>query len=93
MFDTVGKPRKANRRRQAGASLAPAQIWLTLRKVLTTTELRELAYACVAYVGVQAIFGAFFVAYLVDVMDYDLVLAGQIFAGAQAVSIGARILE
>ncbi len=44
-----------------------------------------------AYVGVQALFGAFFVTYLVQQLDYELAVAGQIFAGAQAASIIARV--
>jgi len=68
-----------------------AAILALLISVLQERKYRQLAFTWWAYVGVQAIFGAFFVTYLVQKLDYELALAGQIFAGAQLASIIARV--
>ncbi len=68
-----------------------SSILVLLKSILSTPEYRRLAYMWWAYVGVQAIFGAFFVTYLVQEFDHDLALAGQVFAGAQVASIVARV--
>jgi len=81
-----------DRDRQRNHRLGMAAALETLGSVFARRELIELAAATFAFVGVQAIFGAFFVTYLVKGLGYELALAGQVFAGAQAVSIGARIL-
>lgn len=67
------------------------QIRQNLRGVYRYKDRREMALMCFTYVGVQSIFGIFFVIYLVDSLDYELMLAGNIFAGAQIVSIIARV--
>ena len=66
-------------------------IFVLLKSVVTVKAYRQLGLTLWAYVGVQAIFGAFFVAYLVQELGHDLALAGQIFAGAQMASIVARV--
>jgi len=65
--------------------------WVLFRRILGESKYRELAFTFWAYVGVQALFGAFFVTFLVRVLGYELALAGQIFAGSQAVSMIARV--
>jgi MFS family permease len=77
--------------RQPGYRITLTQVLARLKEVGVHRDRREMAILCFAYVGVQSIFGIFFVTYLVNGLGYDLTLAGQIFAGAQAVSIGARI--
>lgn len=64
----------------------------TLKAVLASPPLRELALASFIFSGVQICFGAFFVAYLVDGLGYRLALAGGIFAAAQGTAIVARVL-
>ena len=68
-----------------------AQVAGTLTRVLSVPKLRELALGCFAFVGVQAVFGAFFVTYLVEGLDYGLAEAGQIFAVSQTTAVLARI--
>ncbi|MBT6094484.1 MAG: MFS transporter [Rhodospirillaceae bacterium] len=67
-------------------------IFVLLKSILTTPKYRQLAFTWWAYVGVQAIFGTFFVTYLVQELDHDLALAGLIFAGAQVASVVARVV-
>lgn len=62
-----------------------------LRRVLTNATYREIAITLWFYVGVQSLFGAFFVTYLVQGLDYELAEAGFVFAVAQAISIFARV--
>lgn len=71
--------------------LGSAGVAATLRRVVAEQKLRELAVAAFAFVGVQALFGAFFVTYLVEGLDYGLAEAGGIFAASQSVAIFARI--
>tara|TARA_R110002167_G_scaffold109748_2_gene279833 strand:+ start:2181 stop:3383 length:1203 start_codon:yes stop_codon:yes gene_type:complete len=77
--------------RDPGHPLGGADVFRTLKQVLAEQQLRELAIAAFAFVGVQALFGAFFVTYLVEGLGYGLVEAGGIFAGSQSVAIVARI--
>lgn len=77
--------------RQPAQGFNAAVIWGLLYTVLKEPKYRELAMTWWAYVGVQALFGAFFVTFLVQELGYDLAAAGQIFAGAQAASIVARV--
>ncbi len=78
--------------RGPGAGFSLGLIASMLRRVLGHPGYRELAFTLWVYVGVQALFGAFFVDYLVQGLGYPLAQAGAIFAGAQTVSIGARVL-
>ena len=78
--------------RRSGYGFSFLAVWNLFRRVLSERKYRELALTLWAFVGVQALFGAFFVTFLVQGLDYELALAGQIFAGAQAVSIVARVL-
>lgn len=77
--------------RDPGYRLGLGAAWRTLGTVFASRELVQLAGTCFTFVGVQSLFGAFFVTYLVAAFGYELALAGQIFAGAQIVSVAARI--
>ncbi|BBK33103.1 fucose permease [Stella humosa] len=77
--------------RQPRHQLSFAAIGATIRTVWGDEGLRGYAYAMFCFVGLQAIFGSFFVSYLSDGMGYSLTAAGGIFALAQAIAIVARI--
>ena len=62
----------------------------TITLVLGQPELRSLALACFAFVGLQATFTAYFVIYLTH-FGYSLAEAGQIFAVATSVAMLGRI--
>jgi MFS family permease len=62
-----------------------------MRATLVDRSLRHLAFAQAAYVGLQYIFLTFFVTFMVVRLDYDLMTAGQVFAGAQLVAVFARV--
>jgi hypothetical protein len=63
----------------------------TITGVLAVRELRALSFACFAFNGVQAVFIAYFVTYLVA-LGYDLVAAGALFSAVIAIAIPCRIL-
>jgi len=62
----------------------------TITLVLCHQELRSLALACFAFVGLQATFITYFVIYLTHI-GYSLTEAGQIFALATSVAVLGRI--
>ncbi len=63
----------------------------TITGVLAVPDLRALSFACFAFNGLQAVFIAYFVTYLVA-LGYDLVAAGALFSTAIAIAIPCRIL-
>jgi nitrate/nitrite transporter NarK len=63
----------------------------TITGVLAVRELRALSFACFAFNGLQAVFIAYFVTYLVS-FGYDLVAAGALFSAVIAIAIPCRIL-
>jgi hypothetical protein len=63
----------------------------TITGVLRVPELRALSFACFAFNGLQAVFIAYFVTYLVA-LGYDLVAAGVLFSTVIAIAIPCRIL-
>jgi hypothetical protein len=63
----------------------------TITGVLAVRELRALSFACFAFNGLQAVFIAYFVTYLVS-FGYDLVAAGALFSVVIAIAIPCRIL-
>ncbi len=77
--------------RQPRHQLSLSAIGATLRTVWGDQSLRGYAYAMFCFVGLQAIFGSFFVSYLSDGLGYSLTAAGTVFALAQAIAIAARI--
>ncbi|MBT6095740.1 MAG: MFS transporter [Rhodospirillaceae bacterium] len=72
--------------------ISARQAITTLRGVLIPPKFRHLVYATFTYCGLQGIFAAFFVSYLVGELGFDLVEAGAIFALSQAASVVARII-
>lgn len=83
--------REFDQDRQPGHRWSPASVLDTLRTVLTRRDLRVMAIAAFAFVGLQAVFASFFVIYMTGGLHYDLATAGYVFAIAQAVAIPARI--
>jgi MFS family permease len=63
----------------------------TIVSVLQTPDLRCLSLACFAFNGVQSVFTAYFVTYLVA-LDYDLAAAGFLFSVVVAVAVPCRVL-
>jgi hypothetical protein len=63
----------------------------TITGVLAERELRALSFACFAFNGLQSVFIAYFVTYLVA-LGYDLVAAGALFSAVIAIAIPCRIL-
>src|SRR5260370_9307407 len=63
----------------------------TIASVLTAPELRRLSFACFAFNGVQSVFTAYFVTYLVA-LGYELAAAGFLFSVVVAVAVPCRIL-
>jgi len=63
----------------------------TIASVLKTPDLRGLSFACFAFNGVQSVFTAYFVTYLVA-LGYELAAAGFLFSVVVAVAVPCRIL-
>ncbi len=63
----------------------------TIAAVVTTQDLRNLSFACFAFNGIQSVFTAYFVTYLVAV-GYDLAAAGSVFAVVVALAMPCRVL-
>jgi len=62
-----------------------------IASVLKTPDLRGLSLACFAFNGVQSIFTAYFVTYLVA-LGYELAVAGFLFSIVVAVAVPCRVL-
>jgi MFS family permease len=63
----------------------------TIASVLKAPDLRRLSFACFAFNGIQSVFTAYFVTYLVA-LGYDLAAAGFLFSLVVAVAVPCRIL-
>ena len=63
----------------------------TIASVLAASELRNLSLACFAFNGIQAVFIAYFVTYLVA-LGYDLAAAGFLFSVVVALAMPCRVL-
>ena len=63
----------------------------TLASVLKAHDLRSLSFACFAFNGVQSVFTAYFVIYLVA-LGYELAAAGLLFSVVVAVAVPCRVL-
>ncbi|MBV9966793.1 MAG: MFS transporter, partial [Alphaproteobacteria bacterium] len=63
----------------------------TIAAVIGTQDLRGLSFACFAFNGIQSVFTAYFVTYLVA-LGYDLAAAGFLFSLVVAVAVPCRIL-
>ena len=90
LFQTVRYRFDANR--DPTHKICLSQGYDTLKGVIFPRKFRELVCAIFTFCGLQGAFGAFFVAYLVEVMSMSLAAAGGIFASAQAASIVFRII-
>jgi len=62
-----------------------------IASVLKTPDLRGLSFACFAFNGVQSVFTAYFVTYLVA-LGYELAAAGFVFSLVVAVAVPCRIM-
>ncbi len=63
----------------------------TVASVLAGQDLRALAFACFAFNGIQQVFTAYFVTYLVA-MGYTLEAAGFLFSVVVSIAVPGRIL-
>lgn len=63
----------------------------TLARTLSEPQMRDLAFAMGAFVGLQNVFTVFFVTFAVVKLDYSLLVAGQVFAAAQLMAVFARV--
>ena len=63
----------------------------TIASVVTTPDLRHLSLACFAFNGIQSVFTAYFVTYLVA-LGYDLAAAGSLFSIVVALAVPCRVL-
>lgn len=82
-FDTDRNPRQ---------SLKPGYIVGNMRLVLSTPMLRDLALGMLCFVGLQGLFGSYFVTYVTEVLGRPLETANYFFSIAMSTAIGARIL-
>ena len=80
-----------DRERDRQARFSAQAVLETLREVLRTRELRVLAIAAFAFVGLQSVFASFFVIYLTGPLGHQLATAGLAFSIAQGIAIPARI--
>jgi hypothetical protein len=64
----------------------------TMRLVLGTPALRDIAFAALAFGGMQSLFAGFFILYLLDGLDYSETAAGSVYAIASLSAIFARII-
>jgi MFS family permease len=72
--------------------LKPVEIWNNLEQVLRRTELRDLALAMFCFVGLQGLFGSYFVTVVSQQLEKPLTTANHIFSLAMTAAIFARIL-
>src|SRR3954471_23113457 len=63
----------------------------TIASVVTAPDLRNLGFACFAFNGIQSVFTAYFVTYLVA-LGYDLATAGSLFSIVVALAVPCRVL-
>ncbi len=63
----------------------------TIASVVRTRDLRALSFACFAFNGVQSVFTAYFVTYLVA-LGYELAAAGFLFSLVVALAVPCRVL-
>jgi MFS family permease len=68
-----------------------SDIRTTIASVLKAPDLRGLSFACFAFNGVQSVFTAYFVTYLVA-LGYELAAAGFLFSLVVAVAVPCRVL-
>ena len=84
--------REFDQDRKPGYPLTPSDVGETLRTIFGRADLRGMAVAAFAFVGLQSVFASFFVIYMTEGLGHSLTTAGFVFSIAQAVAIPARIL-
>ena len=62
----------------------------TIASVVTTTDLRRLAFACFAFNGLQTVFTSYFVVALTE-LGHGLAAAGLVFSVAMVIAVPGRI--
>lgn len=77
--------------RNPGQPLSVLDIKTTVLEVLARPDLRLLGLAAFSFVGLQSVFSAFLVLYLVEGLGYGLAEAGTVFSIAMAGAVPARI--
>ena len=78
--------------RNPAQPLSLLDVRTTVRDVLARPDLRMLGMAAFSFVGLQSVFSAFLVLYLVEGLGYGLAEAGTVFSVAMAGAVPARIL-
>ena len=77
--------------RQPNVKISFSNITKTMKMVISTPELRDLAFGSFAFGGLQSIFAGFFILFLIDGLGYSETEAGTAFAIASFTAVGARI--
>jgi MFS family permease len=72
--------------------LKPVEVWNNLQQVLHRPELRDLALAMFCFVGLQGLFGSYFVTIVSQQLGKPLTTANHVFSLAMSAAIFARIL-
>lgn len=73
-------------------SLKPGFIWQNLKQVMASPSLRDLALGMFCFVGLQGLFGSYFVTYIAETMGRPLASANYFFSIAMSTAIAARII-
>ena len=77
--------------RQPGVKISFSNITETMKTVISTPQLRDLAFGSFSFGGLQAIFAGFFILFLIDGLGFNETEAGTAFAVASFTAVGARI--
>lgn len=80
-----------DRNRSPNHRISIRQAYYTLRGVVVPAPFRRLVFATFTYCGLQGVFGAFFVSFMVTGLGMPLVEAGGVFALSQVAAVVARI--
>ena len=64
----------------------------TINTVISTPQIRDLAFGSFSFGGLQSIFAGFFILFLIDGLGFNELEAGLAFAIASFTAVGARIL-
>jgi fucose permease len=78
--------------RKADHRLKPVEIWNNLHLVWRRSELRDMALAMFCFVGLQGLFGSYFVTIVTQQLGKPLSTANYIFSLSMSAAIFARIL-
>ena len=78
--------------RKADHRLKPAEIWNNLQQVWRRSELRDLALTMFCFVGLQGLFGSYFVTIVTRQLGKPLSIANYVFSLSMSAAVFARIL-